>query len=58
MKNQKCPCDFILIDKWQEGKLSYYEFHCRYCLRLVLMDNGDLGKAIRMEAKKNEIPKL
>lgn len=35
----KCNHDFVYIDKWQDAKKTYWEFHCRYCLELVIRND-------------------
>ena len=34
-----CKHKWNLIDKWVDGKYTYWEFYCEHCLDIRIMDN-------------------
>jgi len=40
----KCKHDYVFMDKWQDAKRTYWEFHCRFCLEIVVRDDSNVKK--------------
>ena len=34
-----CKHSWEFIDKWSDGKYTYWEFYCKFCLDIRIVDN-------------------